>query len=373
MVVIAVLVVIASCAIPVFADSSDFTDNDQQQIRPTLIIKAPATVSTGEKFQIHVFERHSGQPVSRAGLWAVSVKNTDTVTNVSSAAAVEETGKFLGWTGDDGELVTVFKEPGMVLLVAIKDHYNPGFAWLSVRKASQLVVKSPVYARVGEPVTITVYDRMTGRPVSGAGVWAFKIINKSPTTENTEDLVAYATTYGIFFGETNNQGQVTGKFTKEGNYIIVATKNGYSPGIGKIVILGEKALAIRAPETVKINETFPLQVIEKTILTVVIPVPEASVWAVMTDKIKVLDAKSDLAVVAEKYGIYLGDTNERGFVEPEPTLGLPGTYWLIAVKQGYIPALSQITVLPVKPTIQPEQLQKLDRAVISEEISGMKK
>jgi hypothetical protein len=364
MVAMMVLVMIAGSVIPVSAENDDLAANDQDTlIRPTLAIKVPASVSVGEKVQLYVFDRHSGEPVARAGVWAVNANNTAVITSASSDVAMEGTGKFLGWTGTDGGLTTVFREPGLVLLVAVRDRYNPGFAWISVRQANQLVVKAPTSAMVGEPVTITVFDRMTGVPVGGASVWAFIVNNQAPNTENTEDLISYATAYGIPFGETNNQGQVTGKFVKAGSYVILAIKNSYSPGISKITILGEKALAIRAPETVKVREPFPLQVVEKTVLTVVIPVPKASVWAVAVDNVQALDAAVDLPALAERYGIYLGITNERGYIEPQPRLFRPGKYWLIAVMPGYVPGVSPITVIPI-PTITPERLQKSESKVI---------
>ena len=207
-----------------------------------------------------------------------------------------------------------------------------------------LLIKAPGSAQTGDPVIITVYEIKSNVPVSGAGVWALVSNNMPVTTSNRDDITSYVAKYGIFFGKTDNQGQVTGKFEKPGIYVLVAVKDGYLPGFAKISIYDFKALVIRAPAVVKVLEPFSLRVVEKTVLTVEIPVPKASVWAVDLTTASVLDGNTDLAAVTQKHGIHLGYTDEKGYLQPEPVLKRAGTYWLVALKDGYAPAITRIIV-----------------------------
>jgi len=72
---------------------------------------------------------------------------------------------------------------------------------------------------------------------------------------------------------------------------------------------------------------------------------DADVWAVNVAAVSVLDSSADYAAVTQKYGIHLGDTNNDGYLNPEPVLNHAGTYWLIALKDGYTPAITKIMVV----------------------------
>jgi hypothetical protein len=99
-----------------------------------------------------------------------------------------------------------------------------------------------------------------------------------------------------------------------------------------------------------------MRVVEKSVLTLEIPVPKAGVWAVsMTDAASIA-AEQDMAALTTKQGIFLGWTTEDGYVSPTPRFIRPGQYWLVAVKDGYVPGISKIMVVPlpvVTPTVLP--------------------
>ena len=217
-----------------------------------------------------------------------------------------------------------------------------------------LAIKAPVSAPVGASVTITVYETKSNAPVSGANVWALSTDSVAATASGNADIASSAAKYGIFLGETDKQGQVNAEFAKAGQYILVAVKDGYTPGLAKIAIGNLKALVIRAPAAVKVLQPFSLRVVETSVLTVEIPVPNADVWAVNAAAVSVLDSSADFAAAAQKYGIHLGYTNNDGYLNPEPVLNHAGTYWLIALKDGYTPAIAKIMAVgPVIATPTP--------------------
>jgi hypothetical protein len=219
-----------------------------------------------------------------------------------------------------------------------------------------LAMKAPASAQVGEAVIITVYETKSNTPVSGAKVWALSANSMAATTASTNDVSSYAVKYGIFLGETDKQGQVMTKFEKAGQYILVAVKDSYIPGVSKISIGDVKTLVIRAPSTVKVWAPFSLRVVEQSVLTVEIPVPKADVWAVDSAAIAVLNVNTDLTTAAQKRGIHLGYTDEKGYVQPEPVFNRAGIYWLIALKDGYTPAITKIVVngpVTATPTTKP--------------------
>ena len=208
-----------------------------------------------------------------------------------------------------------------------------------------LAIKAPVSAPVGASVTITVYETKSNAPVSGANVWALSTGSVAATASGNADIASSASKYGIFLGETDKQGQVNAEFAKAGQYILVSVKDGYTPGLAWISIGNLKALVIRAPAAVKVLQPFALRVVETSVLTVEIPVPNADVWAVNAAAVSVLDSSADFASVTQKYGIHLGYTNNDGYLNPEPVLNHAGTYWLVALKDGYTPAIAKIMVV----------------------------
>jgi hypothetical protein len=209
-----------------------------------------------------------------------------------------------------------------------------------------LAIKAPVSAPDDASVSITVYDTKSNAPVSTASLWALPSGSLPVTASATTDIAAYVSQHGTFLGKTDSQGQVIAQFAQAGQYLLVAVKDGYNPGFGKISIGSElKALAIRAPVSVKVLQQFSLRVVETSVLTVEIPVAGADVWAVSAPVASPMTANGDIAAYAQKYGIHLGITGKDGYINPEPELSHAGTYWLVAIKDGYTPAITKILVV----------------------------
>ena len=189
----------------------------------------------------------------------------------------------------------------------------------------------------------------------------------------TDDTVALATKKGIFLGWTNNLGQVFHAFDKPGKYFLVAAKQGYKPAFSKITIEEVKELAIRAPETVRVLQPVTIRVVQKSVLPVEIPVAGAGVWAISLDKAAKLNDLSEFAALAKSSGIFLGSTNQQGIVDPLPRFSNAGQYWLVAIKDGYAPGLSQITVTPlVRVTAVPKPLALEQVSTIAKASLGFK-
>jgi hypothetical protein len=209
-----------------------------------------------------------------------------------------------------------------------------------------LAIKAPVSAPLGATFIVTVTDSKNNAPVSEANLWALPAGSLPVTASATTDIAAYVSLHGVFLGKTDEKGQVAAQFAQAGQYLLAAVKDGYNPGFSKISIGSElKALAIRAPTSVKVLQPFSLRVVETSVLTVEIPVSGADVWAVGTPFASPMTANADIAAYAQKYGLHLGTTGNDGYINPEPELSRAGTYWLVALKDGYTPAISKILVV----------------------------
>lgn len=248
-------------------------------------IRAPQIAPVGQEVTITVYERASGNPVARAGVWAVSWEegNTlrgeiDSIAEGSNYTALCNTyGEFLGWTGTDGQVKHTFQETGKYLLVAVKDGYYPGFASLTVRDVPRaLGIRAPRVARVYEPVTMTVFERWTHERVEGAGVWAFRensidvLKDKMTELRKADEVAAQSYDYepligahGEFLGRTNQDGQLTHAFDRAGNYYLVTWKSGYLPAFAPITIKGlNKTLILRVPDVATVGQVVTMTVYE---------------------------------------------------------------------------------------------------------------
>jgi hypothetical protein len=112
---------------------------------------------------------------------------------------------------------------------------------------------------VGEEVTMTVFQRLTGEPVEGAGVWALSrdglemlkqemsaLREDSSIAPEEKDYEAVVSLYGTFLGRTDEEGQLTHAFSQPGGYLLVAAKKGYIPGFTPIFI--KELAAVTPPE-----------------------------------------------------------------------------------------------------------------------------
>ena len=210
------------------------TSDTTPELRPALAIKAPNVAAVAQLVTITVVERHTGEPVPRAGVWAVHVKGE----NVETYAALDdENSQFLGWTDRNGNVFHRFREPGQYVLVAVKDGFVPGFAKIAIKPLRALAVRAPDVAGVGQLVTITVVEKYIGIPIPKAGVWAIDVNDTKDATNDAEDYASLAEKFGQFLGWTDRNGNVFHRFTEPGKYILVAVKDGLVPGFAKITIL----------------------------------------------------------------------------------------------------------------------------------------
>jgi hypothetical protein len=144
----------------------------------------------------------------------------------------------------------------------------------------------------------------------------------------------------------------------------MAFKQGYRPAFNRITIKEVPELAIRAPEQVTVLTPVPIKVVEKSVLTVEIPVAGVEVWAISLDKAAKLDNIGDYGSFAKSNGIFLGWTDQTGYVTPKPRFSVAGQYWLVAIKDGYAPGISQISVVAlVKATAVPRTLAVKSTAI----------
>jgi hypothetical protein len=209
-----------------------------------------------------------------------------------------------------------------------------------------LEIRAPEVARVGQTVKMQVVERYSQRPVPLAHVWAIPADIPTPELTDYQESAAFAASKGYYLGRTDRGGMIYHKFDRPNQYLLLTLKWGYIPGIAKIEIKPAiKTLEIRAPEVVKVQQRVPIQVLEKTVLTVIKPVPNAAVWALKTRDVPVAIEAEEYDSLVKRCGIFLGWTNKRGYVDPPPTFQRAGEYLLVALKRGYFPGIDYIKVI----------------------------
>jgi hypothetical protein len=220
-----------------------------------------------------------------------------------------------------------------------------------------LGVRLPSVVKANESVTISVIDRGDGSPVPAASVYALTW----PYPGATETA---AFLYGCeFLGKTDNAGEVVHAFERPGRGLIVATKEGWGPGLARLCVkpnvMGR--LAVEAPRRVKVNEPATIEVLEKGTGA---GVKGADVWAVgvpglngtaelrgrdhaegLLDNLR-LGAGGNVTRLLESRGMHLGQTNSEG--QLEHSFGEMGRYLLVATKSRYVPGCRVISVVPAQ-------------------------
>ena len=310
----------------------------------------------------------------------------NTTAAVQYAAEVVNTGTLLGYTDESGNLTYAFPDSAGYILTATKEDYAPGFAKISIILADQkkLGVKSPGSSEVGSSVNFFVIERSTGQGVAGAGLWALRISDISGTAEPVwqslvtgsavSDVVqkytAWAREKGIFLGNSSDSGQVTFAFKETGRYLLMAVKDGYAPGFNQINItpVGQKQLSVKAPASSYTGQQVSIRVFESNTGQ---PVEKAEVYAfrstvtVIPPTIQqaptVKDGTATQVIIDASYAnaistveaerllngkdkaIFIGQTGKSG--EVQYAFPDPGPYALVAVKDGYVPGGTRITIL----------------------------
>jgi hypothetical protein len=102
------------------------------------------------------------------------------------------------------------------------------------------------------------------------------------------------------------------------------------------------ALDIRAPAEAVVGQPVVMQVVEKHTGRAV---AGAGVWAINLNSVTVAaDTAEAYAAVVEKCGQFLGRTNQRGLLRH--SFDDVGKYVLVAVKDGFVPGFTRITINP---------------------------
>ncbi len=252
-----------------------------------------------------------------------------------------------------------------------------------------LMLRAPDTAQAGQPVTITVFGKFSHQPVAGAEVYALKTNRMASTADNKSyttaaaDYAALVNAEGIFLGETNKEGKVTGKFVDGGRYILIAFKAGHFPGFAwiSITLSSIKGLNLRSPGSAEVGKPATFAVVErsshepvaeaavygKKISLIGIPKPAprpaiasffdnitgifkpkpaplpVEVKATEVEAVKIAEESQD-AKELEKNGIFLGYTNENAHLVY--SFEKPGHYLLVAIKDGYLPGFARTNLVP---------------------------
>jgi len=375
------LVMLVSASIPALAQSeaADTTSPDQVT-GPTLAMSGPGVAPVGKEVTITVTDRQTGEPVQGAGVWLVThgrpgpaaraaspIEGSDVpIASQAVNCLIGVHGELIELSDENGQVQWTPEQPGVHLLVAVKDGYQPAFGAIAVRNAvSALGIRAPKTTPPGEPVTITVFDRQTQDPVPGAKVWALtqahaetlkpQLAERRDGDADAEetDYEAMLSVYRPPIGETDENGQVTHTFEVEGIYLLVAVKQGHLPGFASIHARKPlNILRIRAPRVAQIGSPVVITVIDRQTQD---PVPGARVWLISRDNTGELTsevarlreagepvAEQDYDALVSLFGEPIGETGENGQITH--TFEAEGLYLLVAVKQGHLPGFHFISV-----------------------------
>ncbi|MFA5400988.1 MAG: hypothetical protein WC359_11140 [Dehalococcoidia bacterium] len=248
----------------------------------------------------------------------------------------------------------------------------------SVKKhALTIKVDNPVV--VGQPVTITVLSRPSHETIAGAPVYAIKTENRvGPAgTDNYTTLVgeveALMESNGTLLGTSGSDGRLIATVSEAGRYILIATKDGYTPGFARLQAKQKNEnlklrLILQAPTstpagqqiTVKVtggssgpavdNATISAIKTSGIIKPVVRPAPIPAENGTTTRMVIsqqapiMIDTEQEDALAGRlgKREIVLGSSNSAG--EVVYTFTDAGTYMLLARKNGYLPGARRINV-----------------------------
>ncbi|MFC1948766.1 hypothetical protein ACFLW0_01130 [Chloroflexota bacterium] len=380
-------IILALTPAAVMADNEATTVTDSTTSMPDgLAIVAPVAARVGQEISMTVFLRSNQEPFPGAGVWAFTREQAEIMRQEMNAASADGTvtasaeakdyealanihGTFLGRTDERGKLYHAFSEKSTYVLGAFQRGLVPGFTHIRIGETPRaLAIRAPQSAKVGEEVTMTVYQRGTEQPVGEAGIWAITRDNAealkqdmailredTSTAAEDKDYESLVSIHGTFLGWTDDNGNLSHTFEEEGGYLLVAVKRGYIPGHAAIRI-GEtiKALGIRAPYKALVGEEVTMTVFQRGTAEAV---EGAGVWAISPDKFEIMRqemaalrenadvaaAETDYESLANIYGTLLGRTDENGNLSH--TFEEEGGYLLVAVKRGYIPGFAPIRII----------------------------
>jgi uncharacterized GH25 family protein len=405
-------------AAPAFADDGDGSTTSRPavlmiKVKNVVETGQPVTITVFNKYGNSTVAGARVYALKTSDITVSSTKNSYADILAEYEALAEASGIYIGPTGDDGNVTGKFTDTGRYMLVATKDGFIPGFTRLTVTLAAKkgLNIKAPGSAEVSKPVTFTVYERYTQQPVAGAAVYAQKLtaVTIPPVTvkpqpqvissstasttgggasttaqaeasvstvapvpmpvinatvikadpANSAAAVKYAAEVkaaGILLGYTGDNGQLVYSFPEAGQYVIVATKDEYSPAIARlnIILADQKKLYIKSPGSAEVGTTVNFIIIERSTGQ---GVSGAGLWALRTNDItgtaeqvwESLASGTAAADVVEKYrgwakdkGIFLGYSGDSG--EVSGAFKETGRYLLVAYRDGHAPGFNRINI-----------------------------
>jgi len=119
------------------------------------------------------------------------------------------------------------------------------------------------WAKVGDTVPMTVFERHSGDPVQGAGIWALtreqaEALREEMTAMRESDEASLAdidwesvvSIRGILLGRTDERGKLEYAFSEAGGYALVAVKRGYILAFA-FIIIREPRPEVMQPDNVR--------------------------------------------------------------------------------------------------------------------------
>jgi hypothetical protein len=362
-VVVAILIAVSSFGV---AAAQDEPEGEQsERLVRVLAVDVPDAAGAGEPATITVTDRQSGTAVEGASVYALGwpLRRSADSAETDAARPFARFYLSLGETDGNGTVTHTFERAGKFLIVATADGYFPGLARLTVKPdlMGRLTIETLGRAELDQPVTINVSEKGSGDGVSGADVWAVKMPVRRAGWDDIGSITdlksrlgeakeataeAMLARHGEHLGQSDGNGDLVYAFDEGGAFLLVATKDSYAPGMGKIVVVA-KALSIKAPWRVVVGGNVT---ITATTRGTDVPVEGVDLYyvspgtgsAVATLLPRVDEEADSLTGIVENIGELLGTTNDAG--ELEYQFSERGLYLIVGLKDGYIPGFATIYV-----------------------------
>jgi hypothetical protein len=359
---LAIMVAISGLGIAVAQEGQDGAEV------PVLAVDVPNVVQVDESVTITVTERSSGIAVEGASVYALSWPKLGLSDTNSIIAPQGYSCEFLGRTTGGGNITHAFDRVGGLLIVATKEGYGPGLAWLTVKPnlLGRLAIDAPGRAKVDEFVSIKVFEKNSVEAVGRADVWAIslplwlspremipsaadaKALLEELRGASVGDVTEILDGHGQYLGQTNDAGELKHAFGEVGMYMLISTKSGYVPGVKAITIVADEALAIKAdPRRADVGEDITFTATTRGTGT---PVDDVALYALSMGSIGRIpmplpqtDVQNfSFSEMVVESGEYLGATNEFG--ELKHQFSEAGIYLIVGIEDGYVPGITFVFV-----------------------------
>lgn len=396
------IALVVAMAVPALAlaKSQASSGSTPAPARDSLAVVAPLSAEAGATVQMTVFKASDQTPMAGAEVWAVAGANItilkdalaklkgEPADQLQAAAqqALNTRANLLGRTDASGSLLHAFNQSGRYLLVALEPGFLPGFRPIGIGRAAlpTLVIEAPNRAAVSQKLDLTVLQQGTQEGLGDVNVWILSRAQAQALKTSISDLrqsgnttailttIEKTATAGVLLGTTNGAGKIDPQPSIQiaGGYLLIGLKHGYRPGLKAIMIEASlQSLTIQSPSRATIGEKVSIDVNNKAAQT---GVKDIQVWALNRPQAQAL--RDNLAGIsgnrtaieaairdALSTAKLLGSTNGDGKLEPQPIFQTAGGYLLIAVGQGYRPALKGIFV--TAPASQPRNSQSPNSGV----------